>query len=82
MGIWKSLSAMEGLEWLRIELKISAAPWEAAEWTKLEWTLWDDVKKVTRPSFFELILPFPAAASTQEEILPCTVIRREWTRVL
>ena len=78
VGMWKALAAMEGLEWLSVELRIVAAAWEAEEWTKREWTLWEGVKAVTRSSHFELILPFPAAASTREETLPCTVIRSEW----
>lgn len=76
VGIWKSLAAMEGLKWLRVELKL-ALGWEASLWTDLEWTLWEDVKKVTRPSHFELILPFPAASSTRQETLPCTIRRVE-----
>lgn len=72
--IWKALAAMKGLEWLRVELRFFN-PWETEAWTDLEWSLWDGVKKVTRPPHFELILPFPAAASTQEETLPCTIIR-------
>ena len=74
VGIWKALAAMEGLQWLRVELKFFN-PWETEAWTDLEWSLWEGVKKVTRPPHFELILPFPAAASTQEETLPCTIIR-------
>ena len=75
VGIWKALAAMEGLEWLRVELQ-TTRPWNNWRWTELEWTLWDDVKQVTRPTHFELILPFPAATSTREETLPCTIIRR------
>lgn len=66
---------MEGLEWLRVELRL-ARPLQVSEWTEDEWTLWEGIKKVTRPSHFELVLPFPAAASNQEDILPCTVVRR------
>ena len=65
---------MEGLKWLRVELKLFT-PWETETWTDLEWGLLEGVKKVTRPQHFELILPFPAAASTKEETLPCNVIR-------
>ncbi|RYP82409.1 hypothetical protein DL769_001663 [Monosporascus sp. CRB-8-3] len=75
VDIWEALAAMEGLKWLRVELRI-AMPHLAPEWTEREWTLWEGIKKVTRPSHFELILPFPAAASTREETLPCTIIRR------
>ena len=75
VGIWKALAVMEGLEWLRVEIDTNR-PWNNQRWTELEWTLWDDVKQVTRPSHFELILPFSAAASTREETLPCTIIRR------
>lgn len=75
VDIWDALAAMKGLQWLRVELRLSR-PLQAPEWTEREWTLWEGIKKVTRPSHFELILPFPAAASTREETLPCTVIRR------
>lgn len=75
MDIWDTLAAMEGLKWLRVELSL-ARPHQASEWTELEWSLWEGVKKVTHTSHFELVLPFPAAASTQEETLPCTIIRR------
>lgn len=75
VDIWNVLAAMEGLKWLRVELEL-AQPHQAPEWTEIEWTLWEGIKKVTRPSHFELILPFPAATSTREEALPCTVIRR------
>lgn len=75
MDIWEALSALKGLQWLRFELSIFH--WHLAhEWTELEWTLWQDARKVTSPSYFELILPFPAAASTREDTLPCTAIRR------
>lgn len=73
--IWDALATMTGLKWLRVELTL-ARPHQAPEWTESEWTLWEGVKKVTQPSHFELILPFPAAASTREESLPCTIIRR------
>ncbi|RYP63765.1 hypothetical protein DL771_009126 [Monosporascus sp. 5C6A] len=73
--IWEALAAMEGLKWLKVELRL-ARPHQAPEWTEREWTLWEGIKKVTHPSHFELILPFPAAASTREETLPCTIIRR------
>lgn len=73
--IWETLAAMEGLGWLRFALTISM-PHQAPEYTEQEWTLWEYVRKVTRPSHFELILPFPAAESTREETLPCNVIRR------
>lgn len=72
---WETLAAMEGLNWLRYRLKISM-PHLAPEYTEQEWTLWEGVRKVTRPSHFELILHFPAAESTREETLPCTIIRR------
>lgn len=72
---WETLAVMEGLEWLRYALMISI-PLAAPEYTEQEWTLWEGVKKVTRPSHFELILPFPAAESMREETLLCTVIRR------
>lgn len=75
VDIWEALAAMEGLEWLRVEVRITE-PHRALEWTEREWTFWEMIKKVTRPSHFELILPFPAAASTREETLPCTIIRR------
>jgi len=75
VGVWKALAAMEGLEWLRVELRL-VQPLDASIWTDLEWTLWEGIKKVTSPSHFELILPFPAAASTREETLPCTIIRQ------
>ncbi|RYP54764.1 hypothetical protein DL768_000492 [Monosporascus sp. mg162] len=75
VDIWEALAAMEGLKWLKVELRL-AQPHQASEWTELEWTLWEGIKKVTHPSHFELILPFPAAASTREETLPCTIIRR------
>lgn len=75
VDIWDALAAMDGLRWLRVELRL-ARPHQASEWTEREWTLWEGIRKVTRPSHFELILPFPAAASTLEETLPCTIIRR------
>ena len=75
IGVWKALATMEGLEWLRVELTITR-PWEGPLWTEKEWTLLEGVKAVTRPSHFELILPFPAADSTREETLPCTITRR------
>lgn len=74
-GIWDGLEAMEGLEWLRVELRLAVPP-DAPEWTGLEWTLWEAIRKVTRPSHFKLILPFPAAAETREETLPCKITRR------
>lgn len=74
--LWETLAAMEGLEWLRFALRISV-PQQAPEYTEQEWTMWEGVRKGTRPSHFELILPVPAAEeSTQEETLLCTVIRR------
>lgn len=73
--VWEALAAMKGLEWLRVELRITQSLW-VSEWTRLECTFWELIKKVTRPTHFELILPFPAAASTREEILPCTIIRQ------
>ncbi|PON19213.1 hypothetical protein C2W62_03910 [Candidatus Entotheonella serta] len=77
VATWEALAAMEGLEWLRVEVEIKMFyPREAEEYTEREYTLWELIKKVTRPSHFELILPFPAAESTREETLPCTIIRR------
>ena len=73
VDVWDALAAMEGLKWLRFELTLfQTTPVE--EWEGLEWTLLVGVRKVTRPSHFELILPFPAAALVGEEPLPCTII--------
>lgn len=65
---------MEGLEWLIIEL-ILFDPVEGSIWSENEWRFWPEIKRITSPSHFELILPFPAAASTQEETLLCTITR-------
>ncbi|EEY15057.1 predicted protein [Verticillium alfalfae VaMs.102] len=76
LRIWDALAAMEGLAWLKFALRLNPAAqaWEH-EWTERESMILSSIKKVTRPSFFEVTLPFPAAASTQEETLPCTIIR-------
>jgi len=74
--VWDAMAAMEGLKWLTFELMLARTLVETAEFTKHEWTILEGVRKVTRPTHFVLILPFPAAASTREEMLPCTVIRR------
>ncbi|KAL8930404.1 MAG: hypothetical protein Q9208_000587 [Pyrenodesmia sp. 3 TL-2023] len=83
VDIWDALAAMEGLQWLRVELRLSR-PLQAPEWTEREWTLWEAIKNVTRPSHFELVLPFPAAASTREETLPYETLGlidpAEWER--
>lgn len=75
-NIWPALAAMEGLQWLTVELTLARTVVDTTYFTELESTMWEPVKKVTRPSHFELILPFPAAPSTREETLPCTIIRR------
>lgn len=75
VGTWEALAAMEGLEWLRYMVAISM-PHMAPEYSGLEGTLLEHVRKVTAPSHFELILPWPAAEETREETLPCIVIRR------
>ena len=73
--VWVALAAMEGLEWLRVELYL-ANPFEGVIWTENEWCLWPEVRRVTRPSHWELILPFAANAETREETLPCTITRK------
>lgn len=75
VDVWDALAAMEGLKWLRVEL-VFVWLQQVSEWTERESTLWEGIRKVTRPEHFELILPFPAAASTREATLPCTIIRR------
>ncbi|KAL2202608.1 hypothetical protein CC79DRAFT_1400916 [Sarocladium strictum] len=72
--VWDAFAAMEGPQWLRVEVEL-ARPYQAPEWKEIEGGLWQGIRKVTRPSYFELVLPWPAAASTDESTLPCTIIR-------
>lgn len=72
---WVALASMKGLRWLRVELRL-ARPIGDPAWTEQEHVLWWDVKRVTSPGFFELVLPWPAHPSTSEEVLPCTIVRK------
>ncbi|KAK2601890.1 hypothetical protein QQS21_004577 [Conoideocrella luteorostrata] len=79
VNIWDTLASMKGLQWLRVV--VTSPEYNARELTEREWTLWEGIRKVAQPAHFELVLPFPAAASTREETLPCTIIRQVPTLV-
>ncbi|OAA53067.1 hypothetical protein ISF_09021 [Cordyceps fumosorosea ARSEF 2679] len=77
VDVWRALAALEGLEWLHFEMSLGFNyPVLVAEWKGLEASILALVRPVTRPSHFELILPFPADAATEDATLPCTITRR------
>ena len=71
--VWGILAAMEGLDYLRVELVIN--PVDALHWTMAEEQILKPLRKVTRPRSFELILPFPRNPNINE--LPHAVVYRK-----
>lgn len=77
VDVWKALAALDGLEWLWCEMSLGFNyPVFVAEWRGLEASILAPVRTVTRPTRFELILPFPADTATEVDTLPCTITRR------
>jgi hypothetical protein len=74
-SLWEALAVMERLKWLRVEL-MPVSPIDWPLWGEREQSLCNVVRKVTRPDFFELVLPWPAAADAPEQTLPCTLVRK------
>jgi hypothetical protein len=62
---WAILAAMEGLEYLRVELVV-INPADHIQWTTTEKQLLMPVRQVTRPKCIELILPFPGNPNLEE----------------
>ncbi|KAK0385782.1 hypothetical protein NLU13_6959 [Sarocladium strictum] len=73
--IWETLAAMTNLRWLRFEVRLVSYDSYVGVWVKNMDEALRPVKMVTKPSHFELILPFDVGDWARE--LPCQVVRSE-----
>jgi hypothetical protein len=74
-NLWRSLAALEGLRWLRVEMMIPHGYPFVEDWTADVDLVLDPVKMVTRPEYFELSMPFDVEEKGVR--LPCNIVRSE-----
>lgn len=78
-GLWESLATLQGLKWLRVEMMIPHKYPFVEHWTDDLDLVLEPVKMVTRPDYFELLVPFDIGERGGG--LPCKVVRSEPRRV-
>ncbi|KAL2206961.1 hypothetical protein CC79DRAFT_1335192 [Sarocladium strictum] len=74
-NLWKSLAALQGLRWLRVEMVIPHQYPFVEDWIGDLDLVLDPVKMVTRPEHFELLIPFDVGERGVG--LPCKLVRSE-----
>lgn len=75
-SVWKSLADLKGLQELHVKLFVAAYLWEDMNAAEVI-ALIKPIVAVTRPTFFELGLPFANRDNALWEGLPCHIRRTE-----
>lgn len=71
LSFWQAMSLFTGLEKLRVEIKVPLL--YQYDWSHHEARLLEDIKAVSHPKVFDLVISWPSGDKLPE--LPCHIIR-------